>query len=142
MGHSLTASGSAGLLKLLMALAHQTLPPTANFNTPGPKIDLDGSPFRILQAAEPWPRRDPRQPRRAAISGFGFGGINAHALIEEWLPEAEQSGAAAAIPRNLHTEPIDEPVAIVGIGTALGRYRGVRPVQERLLSGRVDPTGT
>ena len=84
VGHALTAAGAAGLLKVLLALKHETLPPTANFERSAPALGLDESPFRVLTHADHWPRRAPDQPRRAAISGFGFGGINCHVLIEEW----------------------------------------------------------
>src|SRR5262249_49193019 len=86
IGHTLTAAGAAGLLKVLLALKHRGLPPTANFERAAPGLELDQSPFGVLTAAEPWPARVPGQPRRAAVSGFGFGGINAHVLIEEWVP--------------------------------------------------------
>jgi acyl transferase domain-containing protein/3-hydroxymyristoyl/3-hydroxydecanoyl-(acyl carrier protein) dehydratase len=84
VGHALTAAGAAGLLKVLLALKHETLPPTANFERSAPALGLDESPFRVLTRADDWPRRAADQPRRAAISGFGFGGINCHVLIEEW----------------------------------------------------------
>src|SRR5205085_10980763 len=69
VGHLLTGAGSAGLIKVLLALRHATLPPTANFRTPGQQIDLGRSPFRVLSQSEAWPRRDEHTPRRAAISG-------------------------------------------------------------------------
>ena len=94
IGHLLTAAGSASLIKVLLALKHNTLPATANFQQPAEKIPLNGSPFRILQTSQPWPRRHPGIPRRAAINGFGFGGINAHVLIEEWLGETAAASSS------------------------------------------------
>ena len=88
IGHALTAAGAAGLLKVLLALKHKQYPPTANFTAPGPSLGYDTSPFRILSEARAWEPRGEGRPRRAAISGFGFGGINAHILIEEWNPDA------------------------------------------------------
>ena len=87
IGHALTAAGAAGLLKLLLALKHHTLPPTANFERAAPQVGLEKSPFRVVSRPEHWSARESGRPRRAAISGFGFGGINAHVLIEEWIPE-------------------------------------------------------
>jgi PfaB family protein len=84
IGHTLTAAGAAGLLKVLLALHHRVLPPSANFQKPNPALELHESPFRIIASSEPWPSRASGGPRRAAVSGFGFGGINAHVLIEEW----------------------------------------------------------
>ena len=131
IGHSLTAAGAAGLIKVLMALKHQALPPTPNFDIPGPGLAYDGSPFRVLKVVEKWLRRSPRIPRRAALSGFGFGGINAHALIEEWLPNI------VATPTNLDPESDADPVpiAIVGVGAQFGSMSGRRAVQEFLLGG-------
>ena len=132
IGHSLTAAGAAGLIKVLLALKHQALPPTPNFDAPGPGLAYDGGPFRVLKSIETWMRRTPRTPRRAALSGFGFGGINAHALIEEWLPNI------VAAPTNLDPEREADPVpvAIVGVGAHIGRLHSRRSVQEFLLSGR------
>src|SRR5262249_38311927 len=84
IGHLLTAAGSASLIKILLAFKHQTLPATANFQRPADKVSLAGSPFRILTQSLPWLQRDSDTPRRAAINGFGFGGINAHVLLEQW----------------------------------------------------------
>ena len=79
---------------MLLALKNRTLPPTANFERSAHSLGLDDSPFRVLTQAEPWPARAAGQPRRAAISGFGFGGINGHVLIEEWIPTpAAETGA-------------------------------------------------
>ena len=86
VGHLLTAAGAAGVVKVLEALRATTLPPTANFTTPAKGVDVEASPFRILPQGEPWHPRDERTPRRAAVSAFGFGGINAHLLLEEWIP--------------------------------------------------------
>jgi len=135
IGHSLTASGAAGLLKVLMALRHETLPPTANFSEPGPKLGHEGRPFRVLTAAEPWPRREADRPRRAAVSGFGFGGINAHALIEEWVPDAREAAAGTDPDLDPEREAEPEPVALVGMGAHFGPFRGLRAFQERALGG-------
>ena len=55
---------------------------------------LDNSPFRVLTSPLPWQRRGDGIPRRAAVSAFGFGGINAHLLVEEWLPGSQQEASA------------------------------------------------
>jgi PfaB family protein len=144
IGHALTAAGAAGLVKVLMALRHHLLPPTANFEQPNPGLRLEGSPFRVLKCPEPWPRRAPGQPRRAAISGFGLGGINAHVLIEEWLPPDPPApvGAAAvqnrrpAQPNSRRTEP--PPIAIVGLAAHFGPFADRTAFLHRLVSG--DPS--
>lgn len=87
IGHLEGAAGVAGIVKVLAAMRHGTLPPNVDFRELNSLIKLEGSPFRILSEATPWPRRVDR-PRRAGVSSFGFGGTNAHALLEEApLPE-------------------------------------------------------
>ena len=93
VGHLLTGAGAAGLIKVLLAMRHETLPPVPNFTKAAEKIPLAESPFQILSAAQPWRRRAPEVPRRAAVSAFGFGGINAHVLVEEYLPGVGKAGA-------------------------------------------------
>ncbi len=127
IGHLLTAAGSASLIKVLLALKHDTLPATANFHQPAEKVPLPQSPFRILKQSLPWKRRAEDVPRRAAVNGFGFGGINAHVLIEEWLPKTPHVQAAPI--------PAPVPVAIVGMAATVGRWTNLRTFQERVLGG-------
>jgi acyl transferase domain-containing protein len=82
IGHLEGAAGVAGIVKVLAALRHETLPPNVGFETLNPLIDLEGTPFRIQSGATPWPHEAGR-PRRAGVSSFGFGGTNAHAVIED-----------------------------------------------------------
>ncbi|MBI1347444.1 hypothetical protein GC163_14290 [bacterium] len=124
VGHLLTGAGGVSLMKLLAALEHHTLPPTANFVEPATGLKRDGSPFRVLSEAEEWSSRSPGSPRRAAINAFGFGGINAHVLLEEW--HAEATGSLSRGPdASTHITPADTPrslenIAIIGIGATLG----------------------
>ena len=133
VGHALTAAGSAGLLKVLLALQEQTLPPTANFAGPADGLELEDSPFEVLAESRRWERRDGSDPRRAAVSAFGFGGINAHVLVEEWMPER----VSVSIPSDL-PDKRSEPVAIVGMGAHFGQWESLRAFQERALGGSVE----
>jgi len=126
VGHLLTGAGAAGLMKTLLAFENRTIPPTANFTRPGPKVRLDGSPFRVLSAPEAWPQRDGRAPRRAALSAFGFGGINAHVLVEEYQPASSPSFKK---PRQSPAAP----VAIVGLAARFGALGDIREFQEAAL---------
>lgn len=112
VGHLLTAAGGAGLMKVLLALRNGTFPPTANYRTPNPALGIEQSPFEILSEARPWSRRAERTPRRAAINAFGFGGINAHLLVEEWLEASDPRPAAPP------AAPVTKPLAIAVIGSA------------------------
>ncbi len=131
IGHALTAAGAAGLLKVLLALKHEVLPPTANFTNPAQA--MTEGPFQVLARPEAWERRGPGVPRRAAISGFGFGGINAHVLIEEFIP-----GSATSIETLPPTVPVPvsaSAIAIVGMSAHFGPFQGLRAFQERVLGG-------
>ncbi|EST20942.1 polyketide synthase, partial [Streptomyces roseochromogenus] len=102
IGHAMPAAGVAGLVKAALALHHGTLLPTLHCEDPHPA--LAATRFRTLARSRPW-ETDARQPvRRAAVNAFGFGGINAHVVLEE-------APGARAIPRT-HSGPasVREPV--------------------------------
>jgi acyl transferase domain-containing protein/thioesterase domain-containing protein/SAM-dependent methyltransferase len=82
IGHTGQAAGVAGLLKVLLALEHGTIPPTCNFERANSRIDFAGSPFRVATEAVPWPAVA-GAPRRAVVSSFGYSGTNAHIVVEE-----------------------------------------------------------
>jgi acyl transferase domain-containing protein/NAD(P)-dependent dehydrogenase (short-subunit alcohol dehydrogenase family)/SAM-dependent methyltransferase len=81
IGHALAAAGAAGLAKALLALEHGAMPPTLHLRAANPLLDFRDGAFRPVTKLTPWPRGD--TPRRAAVSAFGFGGTNAHLVIEE-----------------------------------------------------------
>ncbi len=142
VGHLLTGAGAAGLMKVLLAMQEETLPPTANFETPNPRMGYEGSPFRVLSKSEKWQRRKRAVPRRAAVSAFGFGGINGHVLLEEWapddVPEQQQLAVGLDFQRSAGAtvvRPRRVDVAVVGIGTHVGSLDELRPFQEAVLSG-------
>ncbi|MGO4774884.1 beta-ketoacyl synthase N-terminal-like domain-containing protein, partial [Lysobacter sp. 2RAB21] len=82
IGHLEASAGLAGLIKLVLMLRHGTIAPTLHVEQPNPLLELEASRFRLARAAMPWPR-PPGEPRRAGLSSFGFGGTNAHLVIEE-----------------------------------------------------------
>jgi acyl transferase domain-containing protein/3-hydroxymyristoyl/3-hydroxydecanoyl-(acyl carrier protein) dehydratase/1-acyl-sn-glycerol-3-phosphate acyltransferase len=84
LGHLITASGVAGLIKVLGAMEAGVRPPTLHAEQP--LAAFEGTPLRPLHEAEPWPA--PRDgPRRAALSNFGFGGNDAHVIVEQHEPQ-------------------------------------------------------
>jgi len=151
IGHLLTAAGAAALTKVLLAMAEETLPPTANFGAAPAGFALEQSPFQVLKAAVPWTRRGDGIPRRGAVSAFGFGGINAHLLVEEWLPQSDdrsdqtdgkasptgavgassgtRTGAAGRNPKG------SEPIAVVGMDARFGPWQSLAAYQQRVLGG-------
>lgn len=82
IGHSLGAAGIAGLIKTALAIYHKVLPPTLNCRHANPEARLDESPFYINTKVRPW-IHGYSAPRRAGVNAFGFGGINAHVILEE-----------------------------------------------------------
>jgi len=82
IGHTKAAAGVAGVLKAVLALSHRVLPPTIKVERPQDVLLADDSPFYVNVQARPW-LSSPDHPRRAAVSAFGFGGSNFHAVLEE-----------------------------------------------------------
>ncbi|MYW69878.1 type I polyketide synthase [Streptomyces sp. SID8379] len=82
IGHLGPVAGLAGLIKTILALEHEQLPPSINYRSPHPRLDLGSSVFRVQDRLAAWPR-DPQRPRRACVSSMGIGGSNAHVVLEE-----------------------------------------------------------
>ncbi len=83
IGHAMPAAGIAGIIKTALALYHRVLPPTLNVERPNPKLGLESSPFYLNTETRPWIHGNTETPRRGGVNAFGFGGVNAHALLEE-----------------------------------------------------------
>lgn len=81
IGHLEAAAGIAGLMKVVLALQHRTLPPNLHFNTPNPHIPFEQLHLKVPRQAIPWPEH--RGPAVAGVSSFGFGGTNVHVVIGE-----------------------------------------------------------
>jgi acyl transferase domain-containing protein/acyl carrier protein len=93
IGHLESAAGIAGLIKVLLALRHRTIPQLLHFTSQNPRFALGGTPFKIPTQAEPW--LPGAQPRIAGVSSFGVSGTNAHVVIEE-APKPESGGSKSA----------------------------------------------
>lgn len=88
IGHTEAASGIAGLIASLLSFKYNQVPGLANFQNTNPNIDLTGSPFYIIKKTQPWisPLLNGGDvPRRAGVSAFGFGGVNSHVILEEYI---------------------------------------------------------
>jgi len=81
LGHLESAAGVAGVMKTVLALQHEQIPPHLHAGHLNPQIDWARNGLRLTKATETWPRRD--TPRLAGVSSFGFGGTNAHVIVEE-----------------------------------------------------------
>ncbi len=127
VGHLLTGAGAAGLMKLVFALKNKQLPPTAGYEIPDEKLELEKSPIKILQKPKVWNPAKDGEPRRCALSAFGFGGINAHVLIEEYIKDKSLNT------ENFKAEKLPE-VAIVSMNTMVGDLKNLKEFQEAVLN--------
>ncbi|KAF1018226.1 MAG: 3-ketoacyl-CoA thiolase [Burkholderia gladioli] len=102
IGHLELAAGVAGIIKVLLQLRHRTLVRSLHGEQVNPYVQLEGSPFYLVQENLPWdaPRdaQGREQPRRAGVSSFGFGGVNAHVVLEEYVAPPARATAPAACP--------------------------------------------
>ncbi|KZE65577.1 polyketide synthase, partial [Paenibacillus jamilae] len=104
IGHCESAAGIAGVTKVLLQLKYGQIAPSLHSNILNPNIDFSNSPFIVQQELEEWKRpvvtingKTVEYPRIAGISSFGAGGSNAHVLIEEYIPEVQETTQAAMI---------------------------------------------
>ena len=97
VGHTEAAAGMVGLLKVIKALHHETIPPNLHFNQPNPYIPWNELPIKVVTELTAWPRTE--QPRCAGINAFGYSGTNAHVIVSEAPPIAPKS---AVLEKPLH----------------------------------------
>ncbi|MDH6501989.1 beta-ketoacyl synthase N-terminal-like domain-containing protein [Streptomyces sp. SAI-149] len=112
LGHLESAAGIAGLVKTVLALHHDVIPPSLHCSEGSA---LDGAHLRVVTEGEPWPRYGGTAV--AGVSGFGFGGTNAHAVLEEWRPgvlpphPAEEPGARLHLLSDVDEERLRDTAA-------------------------------
>ena len=128
LGHLITAAGAAAVIKMLGAMDAGVRPPTLHAEPRNPA--LDETPFRLVTEAEPWHSDGPRV---AGINAFGFGGNNAHVILEQY------DGAAPTVAPAPRTNR--DPVAVVGIGFRGPGIDSAFELQQALQDGRSRVTG-
>ncbi|MEN8721137.1 MAG: beta-ketoacyl synthase N-terminal-like domain-containing protein, partial [Oceanococcaceae bacterium] len=131
IAHCLPAAGSAALMKMAMALHDKVLPPTL-CDEVDPALELEKTPFYVNTETRPW-IHDPRTPRRAGVNAFGFGGVNAHLVVEEFLPRPERVQVAVRLPaqdRELFTLAADNRPDLVAAATALATAAEALPAAD------------
>ncbi|MFA5708323.1 SDR family NAD(P)-dependent oxidoreductase [Mycolicibacterium sp.] len=115
IGHLEAAAGIAGVIKVVLALEHETLPKHLNFENPSPHIPWDSLPVQVVRESTPWQRNGVR--RVAGVSSFGFAGTNAHVILEEAPAPAEPGPTVIDAPARFSVLPLSArtPAALVQI---------------------------
>ncbi|MFI1019120.1 type I polyketide synthase [Streptomyces sp. NPDC020965] len=160
IGHTQAAAGVAGLMKMILAMRHETLPKTLHADVPSSHVDWSAGAVELLSEARAWPRSD--RPRRAGVSSFGISGTNAHVIIEEapeeptvpeepttperapggespvlpWLVSGRSAGAVAAQADRLLS--VADRSAAVDIGLSLVTTRAALEHRSVVLGAEVD----
>ncbi|SEM06925.1 polyketide synthase Pks13 [Rhodococcus maanshanensis] len=127
-GHLEAAAGAAGLIKVVLAMREDKLPPSLNYAGPNPYIDFDKAHLQVIPEATDWPRYTGRAV--AGVSGFGFGGTNAHVVVREYEapaapvstsgPDEDQKDTQAA-------ELLDVETEAAGVLADAAESMGVEP---------------
>ncbi len=132
IGHLEAAAGVAGVMKVVLAMHHRTIPRHLHFRTPSPRMDWSRLPLSVTAEQMEWPRRSARPPA-AGVSGFGWSGTNAHVVLEGY-----ETGAAADPSREWKPPP-GSPVS-VGVPARAEEVLHPRPARVLPLSGRSEET--
>ncbi len=156
IGHTQAVSGVAGVMKMVLAMRHGTLPKTLHVDKPSSHVDWSAGAVELLTEARPWPETG--RPWRAGVSSFGVSGTNAHVIVEQapvaepeeaaqdapepvrggvvpWVVSARDADALREQAERLLAAVADQPVADVGYSLATSRamleHRAVVVAAER-----------
>ncbi|MGY5000580.1 non-ribosomal peptide synthetase/type I polyketide synthase [Streptomyces griseus] len=119
IGHTESAAGIAGLIKTVLSIQHRTVPPHINLENLNPAIDPATLPYEIPTRPTAWPAHE--GPARAGVNSFGFGGTNAHVVLEEAPPPPPKTCAAPPAGRPWSILPLSarNPDALVELAAGI-----------------------
>ncbi|KAK4096250.1 putative polyketide synthase [Parathielavia hyrcaniae] len=127
IGHTEGTAGLAGLIKASLCLQHGEIVPNIHLNTLNPKVEPFFDHLRIATAVQPWPQLLPGVPRRASVNSFGFGGTNAHAILESYQPPLAARVNGCTSVRDADMPPLPLPFVFTAasdqsLGSTLERW--------------------
>jgi acyl transferase domain-containing protein len=126
IGHCIPAAGVASLIKTVLALYYKILPPT-RCEEVSADLNLENSPFYVNNVTRPWIHPFGGAPRRAGINGFGFGGINAHVVLEEYPTPLDEQLSGYSWPTEIIVLSADSPAELAQCATEIGKLLARRP---------------
>ena len=131
IGHGEPVSGLAGLLKTVLAIQHDVIPPMVTPSKVNPALNLDESKFKILSEAHQWPEH---LPRRASVASSGFGGANAHVVVEEY--KAPSANKRSQTQQNGHADKSSQPKFLIPFsahkaGSLTANFEAVQAVSDK-----------
>uniref|UniRef100_UPI0035711A1A type I polyketide synthase n=1 Tax=Streptomyces lacrimifluminis TaxID=1500077 RepID=UPI0035711A1A len=138
IGHTQSAAGVGGVIKMVKAMEHGELPATLHVDEPSRHVDWDAGEVSLLTEARPWPETG--RPRRAGVSSFGVSGTNAHAIIEEAPAEEAEAVGEAEPPRPQVSLPV-LPWVLAGRSEAALREQAAR-LADKLRENPAEPLDT
>ncbi len=121
IGHLEPAAGVAGLIKAALVLNHGVIPPNLHFKTPNPEIPFEQLQLRVQQRLERWPAVE--GPTLAGVNSFGFGGANAHVVLQG-LPPMESRAEPLVVAEPAHLIPLSarSPQALLDLASSYHQY--------------------
>lgn len=132
IGHSESAAGAAALIKVVEALKHDTIPASVNYAGPNEYVDFDAEHIEVVEDPREWPRYSGR--RVAGVSGFGFGGTNAHVVVADFDPA--DYGTDPVEPSSELVDPENGTVALPVSGHLPSRRKAAAASLADFLDGR------
>lgn len=127
LGHLLTAAGMPGIMKMIFAMRSGQLPPSINLSSPISSPKGLFSAKNLPTEMQAWPDKAGNDRRHAGVSVFGFGGCNAHLLLESYSPNPASTGGAAASYQ--HT-----PLNIIGLASHFGPLASINALDRSMLA--------
>lgn len=136
IGHSESAAGAVALIKVIEALGHDIIPPSVNFSAPNRYIDFDAEHLEVVEDSREWPKYSGR--RIAGVSGFGFGGTNAHLVVTDFdAADYEVEEASSTEPELVNPEN-PTAAALPVSGLLPSRRKAAAAALADFLEGRAD----